>query len=136
MSDAAIYCRGRTYSEHCAWLDSLQPDSDEYRIVHMPPGYRFFLALIAYSKRVLLTMEMTAGERLRILNGMNECVGGPITDTVVAVIEPLCDDGAAIVAEICSLAVDDQSRAFEKGDVFRLLAKLNPSLLRALTLCV
>jgi hypothetical protein len=37
--------------------------------------------------------------------------------------------------ELNSLPVEKRSQAFRDGDVFRLLAKLNPSLLRALRLC-
>ena len=33
-ADSAIYHNGRTYAEHCAWLDSLV--GDEYRIVYTP----------------------------------------------------------------------------------------------------
>jgi hypothetical protein len=44
VTDGGIYANGRTHAEHCAWLDSLQPDSDEYRIVYMPRGHLFNLA--------------------------------------------------------------------------------------------
>jgi hypothetical protein len=41
----------------------------------------------------------------------------------------------AMIGEICSLDVNKQARVFVEGDVFRLLVKLNPSLLVALRLC-
>jgi hypothetical protein len=37
--------------------------------------------------------------------------------------------------ELNSLSIGKQTQAFRDGDVFRLLAKLNPSLLTALRLC-
>jgi hypothetical protein len=40
-----------------------------------------------------------------------------------------------MIGEICSLDVNKQARVFVEGDVFRLLVKLNPSLLVALRLC-
>jgi hypothetical protein len=131
--DGGIYHKGRTHGEHCAWLDSLT--GDEYRIVYMPCGYLFNLADVSRWKHALLTVEMTSGERLKILDGIAQCVYGPVTAEAIAVIEPACDTGRKILEEISSLDVTEQSRAFNDGDVFRLLLKLNPSLLRALELC-
>jgi hypothetical protein len=37
ITDGGIYANGRTYAEHCAWLDSLV--GDEYRIVYTPIGH-------------------------------------------------------------------------------------------------
>ena len=133
--DGGIYHKGRTHAEHCAWLDSLPRDSDESRIVYMPCGHLFNLADVSRWKHALLTVEMTSGERLKILDGIAQCVYGPVTAEAIAVIEPACDTGRKILEEISSLDVPEQSRAFNNGDVFRLLSKLNPSLLRALELC-
>jgi hypothetical protein len=137
MSNAAtnggIYHNGRTYAEHCAWLDSLE--GDEYRMVFMPRGHLFNLAEISLFKYVLLNVETTAYYRLKTLDAIAECVFGPVTEEAVAAIEPCCETGRKMLAEIHSLPVEKQMQAFEKGDVFRLLARLNPSLLRALELC-
>ena len=78
---------------------------------------------------------MTAGERHQILDGIANCVFGPVTAEAIAVIEPCCETGNEILREIMSLSVGRQTLAFDEGDVFRLLAKLNPSLLAALRLC-
>jgi hypothetical protein len=135
MNGSQILIRGRTEDEHIAWLHSLRPDSDEYRIVHMAIGHLFNLALVSCCKQTLLTMEMKAGERLKLLDGMASTIFGPVTAEAVAAIEPAGDDDAEMIAEICSLPVGKQTQAFQEGDVFRLLAKLNPSLLRALEIC-
>ncbi len=134
--DGQIRIKGRTQDEHIAWLNSLQPGSDEYRIVHMPVGHLFNLAMVSKLKRGLLTLEMTAGDRLKFLDGIAHCVHGPVTAQAIAAVEPCCDVGADILREINSLPIERQTTAFNDGDVFRLLAKLNPSLLRALELCV
>jgi hypothetical protein len=130
-AERVIYHNGRTHAEHCAWLDSLT--GDEYRIVHMPIGHLFDLASVAYWKRAL-TVEMPASPRLTFLDAISESAYGPVTPEAVAAIEPMCGKGEAIISEIFSLPIEKQSQAFQKGDVFRLLARLNPSLLAALRL--
>jgi hypothetical protein len=132
-TDGGIYHNGRTYAEHCAWSDSLV--GDEYRIVHMAIGHLFNLAIVSSWKRVLLTMEMSAGNRLQILDGIGECIFGPVTAEAIARIDPIDEVGQQMLSEICSLPIEKQTQAFSAGDVFRLLAKLNPSLLSALRLC-
>jgi hypothetical protein len=78
---------------------------------------------------------MTAYHRLQALDGIARCVFAPVTDEAVAAIEPACETGRKMLAEIHSLPVEKQTQAFVQGDVFRLLARLNPSLLVALRLC-
>jgi hypothetical protein len=135
VTDAArdIYCNGRTYAEHCAWLVSLV--GDEFRTVYMPIGYLFDFAVASYWKRRLLATNINAGERLEYLDGLSECVSGPVTAEAIAAIEPICSRGEQILSEVLSLPVEKQTQAFSKGDVFRILARLNPSLLAALRLC-
>lgn len=131
--DTAIYHNGRTYAEHCTWLDSLV--GDEYRMVHIPSGHLFSLANVAYFKRALLTLEMTAGERMRFLEGIGSCVHGCVTQEAVEVIEPACNTAMQMLQELNKVDRAQRSQAFSKGGIFRLLAKLNPSLLSALRLC-
>jgi hypothetical protein len=133
ITDGGIYANGRTHPEHCAWLDSLV--GDEYRIVQMPCGHLFNLAEISLLKFVLLNVETSAYHRLRALDAIASTVFGPVTEEAVATIEPCCETGRKMLAEIHSLPVEKQTQAFNKGDVFRLLARLNPSLLAALRLC-
>jgi hypothetical protein len=131
--DGGIYANGRTHAEHCAWLDSLVGDA--YRMVYMPIGHLFDLAIISELKYALLNVKMTAHERLKTLDVIARCVFGPVTEAAVAAIEPPCETGRKMLREIHSLPVGKQTSAFCEGDVFRLLAKLNPSLLAALRLC-
>jgi hypothetical protein len=133
-NDNEIYANGRTHAEHCAWLDSLT--GDDYCTVYLPVGHLFNLAEASYLKRALLKTEMSADLRLKILQSIGECVFGPVTAEAVAAIEPCCNTGAAMLHEIHSLDVAKQTSAFQDGDVFRLLAQLNPSLLVALRLCM
>jgi hypothetical protein len=128
-----IYHRGRTYAEHCAWLDSLA--GNEWRIVHMPIGYLMDLALVTSFKHALLNYEMTAAERLRFLDTIAKCIAGPISSEAIEVIEPACPTALQILKEITSIGPERACQAFRDGDCFRILARLNPSLLRALELC-
>jgi hypothetical protein len=132
-SDGGIYHNGRTYAEHCAWLDSLT--GDEYRIVHTPVGHLMSLAYIAHFKYALTTLSMEAHERLRFLNYIAGCVDGPITADAVAAIEPACATAVQMLHELNKVPRGQAPRTFQDGDVFRLLSRLNPSLLRALELC-
>ena len=132
-TDGRIYHNGRTYAEHCAWLDSLV--GDEYRIVHMPIGHLYSLATISHLKYMLLNFEMTAQERLRTFEVIALCTSGLITNEAVAAIEPCCETGCKMFQELNSLPIEKRTMAFHDGDVFRLLARLNPSLLIALRLC-
>src|SRR5260370_33659425 len=98
-------------------------------------GHLFNLAMVSFLRRGLLTVKMTAGDRLKFLDGIAGCIYGPVTAEAIAVIDHCCDTGAAMLHEINSLPVEKQTTAFSDADAFRLLAKLNPSLLRALELC-
>lgn len=129
----AIYHNGRTYSAHCAWLDSLR--GDEYRIVHTPVGFLFDLAMVAAIKRILAAGNADTDTVLRCLEMLSRIADGFITHAAIGVVKPMCDRGQKILRQITSLPVEKQIRAFSDGDVFRLLAKLNPSLLTALGLC-
>jgi hypothetical protein len=131
--DGSIYHNGRTYAEQSAWLDSLE--GDEYRIVHMPSGHLFNLAHVSLIKRRLLKSELPIDIQIRALETITGCAFRPVTAEAIQAIEPCCDIGAQMLKEIHSLDRSQQFRAFREGDVFRLMAKLNPSLLRALELC-
>ena len=101
----------------------------------MPPGHLFTIAFVSAIKHLLLTCEMTTGERMRFLDGIARSIMGPVTAEAVVAIEPIDPVGLKMVSEITKLPIANQSTAFKNGDVFRLLAQLNPSLLRALELC-
>jgi hypothetical protein len=133
VDDTVIYTNGRTYAEHCAWLDSLT--GNDWRIVHIPVGHLQSLAYIAYFKCALLTLPMTAAERMKFLDGIGSCIYGCITAEVVEAIEPACDTAVQMMHELQKVHRAERTQAFRKGDMFHLLAQLNPSLFRALELC-
>jgi hypothetical protein len=118
--DREIYHNGRTYAEHCAWLNSLT--GDEYNIVHMPLGCLMDLVYVADLKYALLNCSMTAAERLRLLDGITKCIHGPITAEAIEVIEPACETARSILKEVNSVGRERASRAFREGDCFRILA--------------
>ena len=132
-TDGGIYANGRTYPEHCAWLDSLV--GDEYRIVFTPIGHLYSLATVSHLKYMLLNFKMTSQDRLRALEVIGMCTHGLVTKAAVAAIDPCCETGRQMFKELDSLPIEKRTQAFSDGAVFRLLAKLNPSLLRALALC-
>src|ERR1700730_457824 len=132
-TDGGTYHNGRTYAGDCHWLDSLV--GDEYRIVYMPIGHLYSVATISHFKFMLFNFKMTAHERMKTLEVIAMCTHGLVTEEAVAAIEPCCDTGRKMFQELNSLPVEKRSQAFHDGDVFRLLARLNPSLLAALRLC-
>jgi hypothetical protein len=133
ITDGGIYHNGRTYAEHCAWLDSLV--GDEYLIVYTPIGHLYSLATISHFKFILFNFKMTAHERMKTLEVIAMCTHGLVTEEAVAAIEPCCETGRKMFQELNSLPMEKRTQAFHDGDVFRLLARLNPSLLAALRLC-
>lgn len=132
-SAAPIYHNGRTYAEHSAWLAALT--GDEYRLAHMPIGHLFNIAIASWFKRFLVTFSTTVELRQRTLNAMADMAFGPVTPAAIAAIEPADDTSAEIIRTITALPKEVQTRAFQDGDVFRLLAQLNGSLREALRLC-
>ena len=133
MSDAAtdggIYHNGRTYAEHCAWIDAMSPD--EKLILYTAPGHRYTLVMISVTKRALVG-EMPNELRLRFLEILDRISGFEfLSPEVVARIDPICDGGAEIVDEARKLGKKWLDKIAEH-DVFRTFCTLNPSLLEEL----
>jgi hypothetical protein len=131
--DTAIYHNGRTYSEHCAWLDSLT--GDDYRMIYLPSGHLQNLAYVAYFKYALLNVSMTADQQIKFLDCIAGMVYGPVTAEAIEAIQPACATAIEMLHELNKIHLSQRCRAFEKGNMFRILAELNPSLLTALRLC-
>ncbi|MEH2485419.1 hypothetical protein [Bradyrhizobium sp. AZCC 2230] len=104
MAATEIYHKGRTHAEHCAWLEALT--GDEYRIVHMPIGHQFSIALVSVFKHALLTLEMTAGQRMKFLDGIASVIDGSVTAEAVAAIAPADPVGLKMMQEITRLPVE------------------------------
>ena len=93
------------------------------------------MAYVAHFKYALIALPMAAHERLRFLNSIASCIQGPVTAAAIAAIEPACAAAVQMLHELNKVPRGQTTRAFQDGDVFRLLTRLNPSLLRALELC-
>lgn len=128
-----IYHNGRTYEEHCAWLNSLE--HDEWLIVYTPIGHLFSLAMVSFFKRALLEFEMSAGERLNMLDAIAGMIHGVLTAEAVAAVQPCCKIAAKMIYEIMRAPIERQTMIFADADLFRKLAQINPSLITALELC-
>ena len=128
ITDGGIYHNGRTYAEHCAWIDSL--NADETLILHAPAGYRYTLVEISDLKRVLQA-EIPAEYRLQFLEFLDR-ESARWGEEIIASIAPMCDAGAEIVREARKLGSKQALDAFAKFDVFSAFCALNPSLLEAL----
>jgi len=91
------------------------------------PGHRFLLAGISWLKRMLIDPDMTARERLQILehlNGLTE----KIDPTTMAVIEPAGDLDNQFITD----AIRNETDLLETDEIFNHLLQLNPSLGRAI----
>jgi hypothetical protein len=128
ITDGGIYCDGRTYAEHCAWLDSL--NADQNLIVHTPVGHRYTLVVISELKRMLAS-EIPTKHHLRFLEFLDDHsdVWPP---EIIASIEPMSDAGAEIVREARKLGASKALDKCAEWDVFNAFIALNPSLLEAL----
>src|SRR5258706_5416660 len=114
IDETKIYASGRTYAEHCAWLDSLSPD--ENLIVCTPVGYRYALILVSITKR-LLAHEMPAEQRLRFLEFLEKQADSWTADTI-ANIRPMCDDGFEMVREAQKLGAKKSLDVYAEHEVF------------------
>jgi len=120
------YCNGRTYAEHCAWIDSL--NEDQTIILHTPIGHRYSLVMIAVTKR-FLTTKLPTETRLKLLEFLER---EEASGFAVAMVQPICDDGYAIYREAQKLGAHKALDVYASWDVFNALVALNPSLLDAI----
>jgi hypothetical protein len=111
--------------------------ADERMFCQVPSGYQYRLLLISYLKYELVTCEMTAGDRLELLEGISGMVDDYLTKELVAMIDPACETAAKMFAE--ATALDRDSAGCEASfnlltsfEVFGHFVRLNPSLLEAI----
>jgi hypothetical protein len=125
-----------TTEEHRAWSESLT--DDEKTVAHVPAGCKEILLVIAYIKRALVTGKMKAGERLHLLEWLNDQVDTFLTPEMLTTIEPMCDTQIAIMREAHSLNDKDDPagmasfKVLTSQGVFNKFLVLNPSLLAAI----
>src|SRR5262245_61081772 len=104
----------------------------------LPPACQTELIFVAYFKRELVSGELSAGERLRILEWLDGCACGPVTGEAIAVIEPGNEVFAQIITEAvrAAAASEDGQPCFDILErAFNDLARINPSLGQAVALC-
>jgi hypothetical protein len=126
-------------AQRAAWQASWT--ADEQMVAYFPAGYRAHLIIIACAKRWLLG-ELSVGERVEMLQWLNDQVWGIVTAAAVAHVEPANDTFMAIVYEAMKLDAGrtddhcpDAFKMLERWSVFWDLCRLNPSMLRAIRLC-
>jgi hypothetical protein len=95
-------------------------------------GHGFMVLLIAHWKYMLLNLKMTAGERLRILEAINNLTDHFLSEKWIAGIPPMTLDGIKMMHEVQRLPPDNHSRAmFEflgREDVFEKFVQVTPGL--------
>lgn len=117
-----------------AWRATLT--ADENFVLHTTPGRRFDFLFAAYLKRALTTLKMKAGERLQLLEWLNQS----FSPNVLAAIQPMSEAEAAIMREARSLDRKDDPaamasfRVLTSWKVFGHFLRLNPSYLAAIKL--
>jgi hypothetical protein len=110
-------------------------DTDEREVALFPPGSRFALIIVSYSKWALATCAMGQKLQLEMLEG----IAGVLEPRVMAEIKACCETTRMIVETALTGDGDEElSRSFgilTSREVFRELLRLNPSWLRAIWLC-
>jgi hypothetical protein len=95
----------------------------------IPRGYAYTIVRISLDKR-LLQDEMSARERLEILERFQLSEHRWLTPAMIAAIEPMCDKGNEIISEACKLDPGKTLDVF--AEHFPTFAVLNPSLIAVL----
>jgi hypothetical protein len=104
-------------------------------VLHCQAGHRYNLLLAAEAKFILATVECEPVDRLRVLELMRNLISGPVTEAVLAVVEPCSATAHQIMVESRKLDTKiDRMASFNllTGDLFGRLAEMNPSLVGAL----
>jgi hypothetical protein len=114
----------------------MTPIDDE--ITFVPSGHRLNILMIAYVKHALTTLKMKAGERLHLLEKLNELADHYLTPEVIALIDPMPDPGIEMLRAAFSLDGDARFNAsfdiLTRDHVFLDFIRVNPSILAAIKL--
>jgi hypothetical protein len=81
-----------------------QLSDDDREIAECPPGYQHTLIMVAILKYAL-SFEMTAAQRLDLLEKLNGLPDGYVSTAAVAAVQPACATFAQIVLEAGKLEV-------------------------------
>jgi hypothetical protein len=127
--DTDIYHNGRTYAEHCAWIDAMS--EDEKAILCTPVGHRYTLVYISLVKR-LLAAELSPAYRIRFLEWLDRCGDSWLTPDKIATVAPMDDNGYEMLCEATKLGAKKALDTVATCDVFNAFVALNPTLLTAI----
>ena len=136
-----------TSEELAAEIDEMLP--------HVSVGDRYNVLVISLLKKALLSCPTDAGERLEILEDLNNCAHGPINHFALGLIQPMCDTGYRMVEAARELDAPDENpyphydadamerpcpgrasfKMLTSAEVFGHFRRLNPSIDEALRLC-
>lgn len=99
----------------------------------MSMGHTYSLVMISVTKWVLEKCVMSPDKRLEFLNHLEKMEDSTLTPAVIALVEPIDDEGLKIYSEAMKLGYGPRSPCafdvmYKKFDVF---AALNPSLRKA-----
>jgi hypothetical protein len=130
--DTEIYANGRTYAEHCAWIEAM--NDDESLILHCPTGHRYTLVFVSIVK-MLLAEEMPQAYRLRFLEWLDKCGDQWLSADAIAAVQPMCADGHEMVREAQKLGPRKVLDVLARCEVFNAFVALNSSLLTAIKIC-
>jgi hypothetical protein len=115
-----------------AWIDSVQ--GDERTILYWPVGRRYTMVFISIVKRHL-EQELPIDVRAKLFDWLDTCGAEWLTPEAVAHIEPMCDEGYAIVREAEKLGAGKALDVYARHEVFSAFCALNRTLLSAIELC-
>jgi hypothetical protein len=127
-ADSEIYTNGRTYAEHCAWIESMTDDEKE--ILYCPVGHRATFVMISIIKR-WLQLDLEAEYRLKFLEFLDRR-SNDFTREAIAQIEPMCDEAHEIYKEAMKLGAKKALDVLGRCEVFSAFIALNPSILTAI----
>lgn len=100
----------------------------------VPPGWRYTLVTIAHAKRLLASKHCSNDMRLKTLEYFDEWSGPGewLKPEMIGMIDPMPDEGEAIISEAATLGWSKALDVFARGDVFKALLAINPSIRKVL----
>jgi hypothetical protein len=119
-----------SHDDRTAWINSMS--AVEQEVLFCPAGYRYTMIIAAFVKRALVTIDMTAGERLHMLEQLTKMVDRYFTHAALAAIKPAGATFAAMVVEAQKLGDKKSFVLLTSWDVFNALLRHEPSLLEAI----
>jgi hypothetical protein len=112
-----------------AWIDALNEDESE--ILHCPVTRKCILVFVSLVK-MLLAEEIPTEYRLKFLQWLERRDDWWCSPRIIAVIEPMCDNGYELLRETMKLGHKKGFDTLAHWEEFNAFVALNPSLLTAI----